>query len=93
MHSFGPGNETATFQVKNSGDGALTFSATSGTVYTQTSVIVTINASGYTTGTHPLGNITVTNSVAGSPASISVALYVGEVYRSFQPVALKQSGP
>ena len=56
---------------------------------------VTVSVSGYTTGTYDLGSIVITGTVAGegevigSPATIPVTLYVGEVHRVYLPLTLR----
>jgi len=107
-HQYGDtSDEQTTLQIHNTGDESFTWSATappgitlfpsSGTVATQTLVSVTIATTGYSAGTHDLGNIDITGTanggpVAGSPVSVPVTLYVGEVHKIFLPFTLKSGG-
>lgn len=55
---------------------------------------VMVTTTGYTTGTYSLGNIVITGTVnsspvAGSPATIPVTLYVGQVHRVYLPLILR----
>jgi hypothetical protein len=76
----------------------VTVVPSSGTAfYTSTTFLtVTVSATGYETGTHSLGNVVLTGTIGGSPvqgspASIPVTLYVGQVYRSYLPIVLRSA--
>jgi hypothetical protein len=106
LHQSGdPNTEHATLIIRNTGE--LTFALsitppsgvtafpTSGTMVTQTIVMITVSTAGRPNGTHNLGNISVAGRVGGvhianSPVSVPVTLYVGQLYRSFLPVVLKR---
>ncbi|MGQ9467894.1 MAG: FG-GAP-like repeat-containing protein [Anaerolineae bacterium] len=107
LHQYGSGDQERAFlTLRNTGEGSfswevssppsgVTVSPSSGTLpYTSTApVTVTVTTTGYQTGTHPLGNIVFTAPGAeGSPASIPVTLYVGQVYRTYLPLVLR-NGP
>lgn len=109
LHQTGAtNNEQTTLLIHNTGGGSLDWSVTkpagitlvpsSGTVVDQAPVMVTVSTSGYPGGTHDLGDIVVTgtangSSVSGSPATIPVMLYVGEVFELFIPTMLRSFGP
>ncbi|MFQ5611934.1 MAG: FG-GAP-like repeat-containing protein [Anaerolineae bacterium] len=107
MHQFGDtGDARGTLQIQNTGDGSFDWSASAsqpvtvtlssgaGTVVTGMQVSVTVETSGYVTGTYSLGSISVNgtsggNPVTSSPASIPVTLFVGQVYDVYLPLTLK----
>jgi hypothetical protein len=105
LHQEGETNdEQRTLLVSNGGGGSFDWSATvpsdvtlypaSGTVVTQTRVSVTISTLGYSAGELDLGSIDITamtdgSSIAGSPVSIPVKLYVGQVYKIFLPMTIR----
>jgi hypothetical protein len=109
LHQAGATNdEQMTLSIHNTGGESLDWSATqpagitlapsSGTVVDQVRVVVTVSTSGYPDGTHDLGDIVVTGTangspIAGSPATIPVTLYVGEVFELFIPTVLRSFGP
>ena len=105
IHEYGSSSpESDVMLVFNAGDGEIdwqatppfpvTLSATSGTVNsTGQAVMVTIPTSGYSKGTHFLGNITITGTIEGdaapgSPITIPVTLYVGTIHRVYMPLVL-----
>jgi hypothetical protein len=108
LHQSGaPNNEQTTLLIRNTGGASLAWSATkpagitlapsSGTVVDQVRVVATVSTSGYPNGTFDLGDIVVTgtansSSVSGSPATIPVTLYVGEVFELFIPTVLRSFG-
>jgi hypothetical protein len=63
--------------------------------YTQTDQAdVTVTTTGYVTGTYDLGSVVITGTVggvpaSGSPASISITLYVGEVHEVHLPLVMR----
>jgi hypothetical protein len=105
LHQEGETNdEQRTLLVSNGGGGSFDWSATvpsdvtlypaSGTVVTQTRVSVTISTLGYSAGELDLGSIDITamtdgSSIAGSPVSIPVKLYVGQVHKIFLPMTIR----
>lgn len=109
LYQYGSGNTVRTYlRLRNLGEGTITWgvsspapnitlSPSSGALTASSvPVAVTMNTTGYTTGTYELGNVIVTgtvteNPVLGSPASIPVTLYVGKVYRTYLPLVLRSS--
>lgn len=108
LYQYGSGNTVKTdLGLRNLGEGTImwnvtspmlniTLSPSSGTLTSSlVPVAVTMNTTGYTTGTYELGNIvftgTASTSVLGSPASIPVTLYVGRVHRTYMPLVLRSS--
>jgi len=110
LHQYGdPPNEQAALQFRNTGEGsfswavsskpgAVTVNPSSGTAFytTTVSTAVTVNTTGYTTGTYSLGNIVITGTVngtpvGGSPSQIPVTLYVGRVYRAYLPLVMRSA--
>jgi hypothetical protein len=104
LHEYGdPSQEQATLLINNTGDVAVDWNATppgpnvtlspsSGSLTGQAAVAVTIAASGYSTGTYSLGNITVSGTSGGvsvGSVNVPVTLYVGQVYKVYLPVAIK----
>jgi len=76
----------------------VTVVPSSGTAfYTSTALLtVTVSTTGYETGTYSLGNVIITGTsggspVQGSPASIPVTLYVGQVHRLYLPIILRSA--
>jgi len=74
----------------------VTVMPSSGTAFYTSTVplTVTVSTTGYQTGTYSLGNVVITgtsggNPVQGSPASIPVTLYVGQVYHAYLPIVLR----
>jgi hypothetical protein len=80
----------------------VTLSATSGSVSTSTVITGTVLAGGYITGTHSLGSIVINGtiggvgaikktkqSVAGSPVSVPVTLYVNGSNKVYLPLIIK----
>ena len=63
--------------------------------YTSTvPLTVTVSTTDHQTGTYSLGNVVITGTsegipVQGSPVSIPLTLYVGQVYRSYLPIVLR----
>jgi hypothetical protein len=75
----------------------VTLSPSSGTVVDKTTVIATVDATGYTTDTYNLGEVVINatfngDTVLGSPQSIPVTLYVGRVYRIYLPLIIRNWG-
>lgn len=109
LHQSGSSNpETLTLLLRNTGGQSFNWSATTpagvslspatGNVTDYAAVVVTVSTSGYGNGMHNLGNVVVTatangSSITGSPVSIPVMLYVGEVSRLFLPTVLRSFGP
>ncbi len=109
MHQQGNSEPaTATLTLRNNGDLPLNWSNTSapssarvqpasGTLPPHGSEVltVTIQTTGFGSGTFALGNLRLTGSapgggnVLGSPADIAITLYVGHVYRVYLPLVLK----
>jgi hypothetical protein len=76
----------------------VTVVPSSGTAfYTSTALLtVTVSTTGYETGTYSLGNVIIAGTsggspVQGSPASIPVTLYVGQVHRLYLPIILRSA--
>lgn len=74
----------------------ITVTPSSGTLfYTSTiPVTVTVSTTGYPTGTYSLGDIVITGTWSGgavqnTPASVSLTLYVGTVYRVYLPLIFR----
>ncbi|MBN1978918.1 MAG: VCBS repeat-containing protein [Anaerolineae bacterium] len=105
MHEYGSGSpESDVMLVFNTGDGEIDWQATSPSPVTLSAyygtvdgagqaVTVTIPTSGYSKGTHFLGNITITGTIEGdaapgSPITIPVTLYVGTIHRIYAPMIL-----
>jgi len=91
--------------IGNAGDGSIswavsskptrvTVSPSSGTVSSMEHVMITVLTTGLGAGTYALGDITITGTadgdpVDGSPATVSVTLYVGDVYRVYLPLVVR----
>ena len=89
------GDGTITWDAVAS-DARVSLSPTNGQVSQDTTLVqVTISlGSSVITGTHDLGTITVTGianagNVQNSPTTVPITVYVGKVYRSFLPVAIR----
>lgn len=98
--------ETAQVPLTNLGEGEMNWALThsipqldvtpsAGTVTTQTYIRLTITTTDFITGWHEMGALTVTatagsNPVAGSPLISSLYIFVGEVYRVYLPVVMRQ---
>lgn len=107
LYQYGSGNTVKThLGLRNLGEGTMSWggssptpkialSPSSGTLTSPlVPIVVTMDTTGYTTGTYELGNVVFTGTVAGnpvlgSPASVSVTLYVGQVYRTYLPLVLR----
>lgn len=108
LHQYNSGeSERTTTILRNEGEGALNWQIfhtmpylqvvpSSGIVITSTPVHLTITTTGFLTGWHILGSITVTatsaggQEISGSPAISSLRLFVGNVQRVYLPVVFKQ---
>ncbi len=106
FHQYGSGEtETTQVRVSNWGDEEMTWALThtipslrvipsSGVVITQTHIRLTITTTGFITGWHTLGPLTVTatldgNPVAGSPRVSQLHLFVGSVQRAYLPIVMR----
>jgi hypothetical protein len=108
FHQYGDTTDPViSLSVENQGDGEIAWSgvpsdparvslsSSSGSVSTDRQrVEVTIDASGFVTGTHDLGTITITGTVEsepadGSPTTVPVSLYVGDVFKNFLPIVIE----
>lgn len=104
LHDYGDQSAPAShFQLRNSGDVPFDWEVitkpsssevipASGMLAPNSTVLVsvTLDATGYTTGTYSLGEIRISalsgeQPVEGSPLRIPVTLYVGKVHRVFLP--------
>jgi hypothetical protein len=89
------GDGTIDWQV-DSKPSAATLTPDSGTVgWSPESIEVDISVGGYGPGLYDLGDIVISaigegEAVVGSPATIPVTLYVGDVHGAFLPLALRQ---
>ncbi|MBC7228162.1 MAG: VCBS repeat-containing protein [Thermoflexales bacterium] len=90
-----PGDGAFNWAVSSQPAG-VTVTPLSGIVFYTSTVplTVTVSTTGYQTGTHSLGSVVITgtsggNPVQGSPASVPVTLYVGQVYRTYLPIVLR----
>lgn len=107
LHQYGSGDQERAFlRLRNIGEGSfswtvssqpsgVTVSPSSGTLpYTSTALVtITVMTTGYQTGTYSFGNIVFTAPGAqGSPTAVPVTLYVGQVYRAYLPLVLR-NGP
>ncbi len=107
FHQYGSGEtETIYAPITNRGDGDMSWTIThtipslqvipsSGTVVTQSYIRLVITTTGFTTGWHTLGSITVTatsggNPVASSPRISQLHLFVGDVSRVYLPVVMRR---
>jgi hypothetical protein len=106
LHQYGSGDaEIAYTSIQNAGDGKFEWQVaswassvqvipSSGTVTKTAQLQLFVDTTGFLTGWHFLGPLTVTGSmggreVAGSPAVASVYLYVGDIARVYLPVVLR----
>lgn len=107
FHQYGSGEtETTLVPVSNWGDEEMTWvlihtipslqvTPSSGTVITQTYVRLTITTTGFITGWHTLGSLTVTatsdgNPVSGSPRVSHLYFFVGNVYKAYLPIVMRR---
>jgi hypothetical protein len=106
FHQFGEtGNASTSLNISNLGDGTIdwtvaskpaevTLSPSNDSVNTVDSATVSVDPTGYLTGTHTLGNLVINGTsggvpVDGSPVTIPVKLYVGQVSTVYMPVVVK----
>lgn len=108
MHQYGSGDtERDQINISNPGDTAFNWQVTScpngvtpepssGTVppVSEDQMTITISTTGYTTGTHDLGDIVIAatadgDPVDGSPFEIPITLYVGDVHSVYLPLTIR----
>ena len=99
------GDASAILNIRNLGDGSIdwtvtakpaevTISPMNGSVDLVDSAVVSVDPTAYMTGTHTLGNLVINGTsdgapVDGSPVTIPVKLYVGQVSTVYMPVVVK----